>query len=572
MSQWREIYRRFVDLERSWQVHDHPGVNRQLFRSAVLSRRGEAAALTEFASFGLPQPPGPLWEEARALSAALDFPHRGRHLDDPCDDVYQAALTMLPHGEWTASDSLEKLFRGQRDAMWTVVPSFFRVPAPEREDRQRRLGEIAEALMAEAPSLSLDQALALIQHYSVELDAPTWLLDVTWDPAVALLFASLGGQAGDLGVVTMLVRREWDRLSADGRNRLGQIHLIEVPGALRIERQRALFLDTSHPDLVEQYVAHSVWFRQVERLVFEDVDADLPVSVKTCFPDDDPTLELIRDLRPARIRCGGAPVVAPPSDASAPLEADDYLSIAASWCEERGVVLDAPHHEILVAVSRFHAALQRHRDCLAIDLRSLHRLRDGTDQVIRAQEDGEPIDVISAVRLTRCRQMTPDEADLIDALTAEAGTAAGDDAGSTTELPAFIMSVLDDLPDDLGELVVIGVAEDTDERVTRDVEVFLADARLRVFDVRGAADVVCVGALATEVGQAVRVLLVNGASADAWLRGLTRAALNGDHRIEFAQGFVERPPGMSIVIVYYGAADISELPECLAEQLIVLFL
>ena len=50
-------------------------------------------------------------------------------------------------------------------------------------------------------------------------------------------------------------------LSAGGRNRLGPVRLIEVPGAHRIRAQRTLFLDTSHPELVEQYVAFSRWFK-----------------------------------------------------------------------------------------------------------------------------------------------------------------------------------------------------------------------------------------------------------------------------------------------------------------------
>ena len=209
MSEWRTIYRRFVRLEKEWSVHEHPGVNEQLFHTAVLSKRSDAEVEREFASFGLMNPPAAQMREAHALRAALEFRSHGRHYDDPCEDVYQAALTMMPFGEWTESPELEKFYRGQRDARWRVVPSFFRESREKQEATVSRVNTIAKEVAASRPDLQPEQTLALIQHYSKELAAPTWLIDLTWDPKVALFFASDGGRTGEVGVVTMLVRREW---------------------------------------------------------------------------------------------------------------------------------------------------------------------------------------------------------------------------------------------------------------------------------------------------------------------------------------------------------------------------
>ncbi len=571
MSKWREVYRRFVRLEREWAVHEHPGVNRQLFRSVVLTARSDREVQREFASFGVANPDRALWNEARELRELLEFPQRGRFPDEPCEDVYQAALTMMPHGEWTASDAHEKLYRGQRDARWPGVPSFFRKPGADRAKGLAQVNGLAKAIAARRPKLQAEQALAMIQHYSKELAAQTWLIDVTWDPAVALFFASDGGRAGDIGVVTMLVRAEWEKLAAGGRNRLGQIRLIEVPDVLRIERQRALFLDTSHPDLLEQYVAHSVWFRQVDDLVFEDLEAGWPVSKDRCYPEDDPTLKFLNGIV-GDVDIGGVdeevePMLAPPSDASEPLSAEDYLAIARSWCEEEGVAVEGTYEEVLAGACHVHSVLQQRRDEIKISLRSLHRLRDTTEAILHAQKRGRPLDVAEAMRFTLQRTMTDAERELIQSLIDECERPAGR-GGAAPDLPSFIKSVLVDLTPDLAELVVIGAADASEERVERDIEAVLGEGGFRVFDLRGAADIRGIGALATEVGEAVRVLLINGETATGWLDRLTRAFLDGKDRSAFKEGFVERPRGRSIVVICYGATEIGDLTPMLREPVV----
>ena len=268
---WRAIYQRYTGLEQNWSVRDAPEpVARQFFRAIVHGHRTEPAILREVRSFGLEPPAPDLLREAFFLQSTLypsnlDGPDRpprpdGRHPDDPMEDVYAAALSMLPHGFWVESPARDQLYRGQRNARWPTIPKLFR-----SEDVRGELGKLSEAMPrihACLPALSDEQAVATAQHYAKELGVSTWMLDMTYDPRVALFFASDGAVAGDIGAVSCVVQKEWQKLSANGRNRLGQLRVIDVPGVLRIENQRASFLDTSHPELFDQYVAHTVWFRQ----------------------------------------------------------------------------------------------------------------------------------------------------------------------------------------------------------------------------------------------------------------------------------------------------------------------
>ena len=88
MSEWRNIYQRYVQLEKEWSVHEHAGVNEQLFHTAVTPGRTDAEVEREFAYFGVKDPSAAQVREARTLRRTLDFPCDGRHPNNPCEDVY----------------------------------------------------------------------------------------------------------------------------------------------------------------------------------------------------------------------------------------------------------------------------------------------------------------------------------------------------------------------------------------------------------------------------------------------------------------------------------------------------
>jgi hypothetical protein len=156
------------------------------------------------------------------------------------------------------------------------------------------------------------------------------------------------------------------------------MRLIDVPGIHRIRAQRALFLDPSHPELFEQYVAFSRWFRQRNGLVFEDVagDPNVPVSEEALLPTKDASLDLILSILPGPSLLGDvAPLATAPTErADRPLEAVDYLQIALSWAEARGWAFDQATEEVLAKVCAVHALLQQHRGEIEIPYRSLYAL------------------------------------------------------------------------------------------------------------------------------------------------------------------------------------------------------
>jgi hypothetical protein len=130
------------------------------------------------------------------------------------------------------------------------------------------------------------------------------------------------------------------------------------------------------------------------------------------------------------------------------------------------------------------------------------------------------------------------------------------------------MALVKELSPALSELVVLGAADAGAARVERDIETVLNCEGLCVFDLRGAVDRKGLGALASDVGDAVRLLLVDAETATGWLGRLVRAFLDGKERIEFPEGWVPRPLGRPIVIVYYGAREIGELPPILREPIV----
>ncbi len=402
-TDWKAIYQRYFQLERAWSVAEAPTpVARQFFRRIVHGRRTESAIIREFRSFRLEPPAPSLLREAFFLQSVLYPSDRerpgGRHPYDPMEDVYAAALSMLPHGFWIESPDRARLYRGQRDTRWPTIPSLFR-----RGDIDSAMNQLAQAIpriQACLPSASEEQAVAVAQHYSKELEVATWLLDMTFEPRVALFFASDGGVTGDIGAVVCVVEKEWRKLSANGTNRLGRLHAIDVSGVLRIENQRASFLDTSHPELFDQYVAHTVWFRQVSGTRFEDPSADFPVTAARIYPSHDPLKAALLRVPPA---VKGVLNIAPAGDARGPLGSAAYGEIARSWCRQAGVEIDAYREDTLKVVCDVHARLQSLRDQFALPDRSLARLQDAVNLIMNAQRSGTFIPPGEALRWSLSR-------------------------------------------------------------------------------------------------------------------------------------------------------------------------
>lgn len=344
----------------------------------------------------------PLWRELRRVRECIVG---GRHESDPLPDVYAAALSMRMGGDW----NLEKdrsIYRGQRCASWKVVPSLFRPErdgaAPDVPARWRRTIAFSAAVHSEFPTLSDDQCLAVVQHYSAkdEADTPTHLIDVTWEPLVALFFASLGGVQGDLGIVDHIVVPEWRRLVAAESGDPGAIRVIEVTVSQRILRQRALFLVTPDPDLYERYVPYRIWFKQVEGLLFEDADVGPPITRGNLFPADEPMEILMKAFRRSASEEMQVLSTQPPRRSLLDVETLRQRALA---MEPRLTQRDPYHDAVLQVVCEMLSKGPQWAKDNNPSKYSLHRLDECTRTLVQAIETGRHCGVEEALQFTLSR-------------------------------------------------------------------------------------------------------------------------------------------------------------------------
>lgn len=206
----------------------------------------------------------------------------GRHADDPLPDVYAAALSMRMGGDWIC-DKERSVYRGQRNAEWQVVPTIYRKDAVY-ETCMQQVQVFVNVIRLVYPNLSDEQCMAAAQHFGAEADTKTALVDVTWDPFVALFFASDKAEENHLGVIDHLVIPEWKKLVASENTEPGSIKVIEVEEILRIHKQRALFLATPDPEMYERYIPYRIWFRQHAGVVFTDEEYEQSISAQHLYP------------------------------------------------------------------------------------------------------------------------------------------------------------------------------------------------------------------------------------------------------------------------------------------------
>jgi hypothetical protein len=378
-SEWKESFLAYENLQSRW-----PSEGLTLLKDLVSSVESPESWLQQYC-FAPPDPS--LLAEAKEIRpvfidalSRIGFPRR--HFTD----VYHAAIYMASQAEyWSLPDYA---YRGQRDHRWPMSPTLFRpakgkkqlTPA-ELNSRLSKLAIYSEALEAEYPDrFSEYQRIAIGQHYGLK----TWLLDLTSDPWVALFFASEGGEEGDVGMLTRFSMNEWDSLSASGDNCLGAMTLIEVSGVPRIDSQKALFLNSSHPDLIVQYGAEQLLFSQRQNLVFE---SECKGITKSKLLADDEAFATFT----AGWLAGGTP---PPSrplgmqpleSAARSLRAADYRQILQTIIEKRHMThrLSEEVNKSLCWFCDFHLELQR--PTYAAQFGSIHLLIGAAERILVGQ-------------------------------------------------------------------------------------------------------------------------------------------------------------------------------------------
>jgi hypothetical protein len=224
--------------------------------------------------------------------AARDLDRSGA----PFEDAYQAGLWLHLHEDrYFRRNTSVKLYRGQRNEAWATQASLFR-PGPMAGARRReRLVSLASHLNRRF-GLDDRHAFAASQHYGGEAAAvpgpgavTTWLLDVTWNPFIALAFASYGAVDGDVAVVMAFDVTEWnDKLTG-----VADLDVLTLDGLTRPANQEAAFVDSAFPEVSDDYLP--LTFRFVQHPGVEFDDAGTNASRNSLYPAGDPLCSAVQE-------------------------------------------------------------------------------------------------------------------------------------------------------------------------------------------------------------------------------------------------------------------------------------
>jgi hypothetical protein len=294
-------------------------------------------------------------------------------------------------------------------------------PARETALRERAAAacRVGHAIAARL-GLSFVDAMAVAQHYSAAdiLGVPTWLVDFTRDPWVALFFASDGGTTGDVGIVWDIMRTEYAGHTAGEDNPVGPLQLVVPPGVPRIDNQAGVFVVAGLPQIFDQYVAFG-WdtrFRQHSGLTFED--PVLEITAQTVYPPADPLRAALTEARATVAACGcgpgAGPCAVPPAVFTDPLDPKTYESLLVSWlnelrAERAGRPQPPEMRAVLSDLARFHASLHsavyvgRLPNMIS---RSLNRLRDAFETLYFQTSWEQPVSLRHAIEKSYINQMT----------------------------------------------------------------------------------------------------------------------------------------------------------------------
>lgn len=111
--------------------------------------------------------------------------------------------------------------------------------------------------------------LAFAQHFKGEAHVLTPMLDFTYDPLVALFFASYGRPEDGTGVIYCLsIEADIQEFSDFG---VGEVLMIDLPAVSRLRRQCGVLLHGSAPGSLQQLVPYELRFEQTGE-VFEDLE------------------------------------------------------------------------------------------------------------------------------------------------------------------------------------------------------------------------------------------------------------------------------------------------------------
>lgn len=418
-SCWQSAYRRYRELETTTEG-PLGKVLPSCLRAAAESRQALERWLQRYEAAQqlpegrqLPVVPTALLNELYGI-ADLRSSYSTEAKDFIFEDVYHLAFDRLARWRSAAetvppANDCFRLFRGQQNDTWPIGPKVYR-RLPEGEGRAIELKKRAAAACAMGSAIAsrlgipFEEGMAIAQHYSGpeqkgELGVPTWMMDFTRDPWVALFFATDGAVTGERGVVWSISPTEYSRHVAGAVNRLGSLQVVVPPNVPRIHNQSGVFVVASHPAIFAQYVPFGVEtrFHQFTGLTFED--PVLGIRHDTIYPPDDPWLTQLKTFRSAVGTCAcqnGTACHVPVSLVEDPSDPEIYVSALTSWQDQMSQRLGVEPEGVrplLPLLAQYHALLQtpRYAERLCEAARSINRMESAFDILTMARlGPGEP--------------------------------------------------------------------------------------------------------------------------------------------------------------------------------------
>ncbi|SET69063.1 FRG domain-containing protein [Nitrosomonas marina] len=432
-SKWKRAYDQYRQLEKEFSCE--PEKEKRfliLLKSAAGGKSSLKNTLREYkANPNLRLPSTKLIAEFQGL-ADLASSYSTQDSDFVFEDVYHLAFDKLSHLHWpdynNPISTRNVLYRGQRNDEWDIQAKIYR-ELPNNNFRLQILRNRAtkacwiSRVISEELNFSFCDAMAVGQHYSEILEISTWYVDFSWNPWIALFFASDGAITGDVGIIWSIFTNEYNNFSAGQNNPIGPLKL-SVPDRIeRIKRQNGVFISSVHPLLLKQYIAFGSEsrFKQHTGLVFED--SLLNISRKNIYPSNDSILSKLLKLISSSIICKKCEPCTlqckvPSTLFTDPFDSNTYVQILNNWWkdfhEHYGHPLETAEihtHTAFTTLASFHSLLQsdEYASTLPSHMRSFRKLKIAIENLFCQKQSLMKISVRQAIIDSYLSQATNNE-------------------------------------------------------------------------------------------------------------------------------------------------------------------
>ena len=279
------------------------------------------------------------------------------------------------------SPILRSPHRGDYDRDWKTLMRF-------RDYLRCRYSR--EAVFTDAGDNVEVARLAFMQHFKKEAKLRPPMLDLTYDPFVALYFATSTPEDREVGVIYRW-SLEHDIAAFSDFSCLGHLSVVLLAGVERIRQQRALLLNGPTGDVLDQLVPFRCEFKQHEGQRFSD--PEIGICDRYLLGDQEGNEQFCRDFWawPGREAPEQNTSLEQPSRY---LDKDRLFDDVAGWIQQRGSCkrITQQHEENIRKLVEFHLELEQDEKVSAY----VYSLRNLTGAAEGLADGRQPFDA------TRC--------------------------------------------------------------------------------------------------------------------------------------------------------------------------